>query len=171
MFEDKRKWQYAFGMNLERVMDEVGYSQKRLSEETGITQPTISNYIKGAYAPSITSVIAMCQAMNVDYHVLLEADISEPVVRRYEFFNDEINEAEWIDDFGMIFRTILLKESCSQSELSAGTGISQGLISKYLRGVTIPSAYAIMRIAHYLSYEYDYDELLELGRVYISRGF
>ena len=171
MFTDKMKWRYAFGANLERVMKSVGYSQKRLAEETGMAQSTISSYIRGEYSPSITSVVVMCQVMCVDYNVLLEADLSEPIVRRYEFFNEPLGEAQWADDFGMIFRTMLLKESCSQSELSFGTGISQGLISKYLKGYTIPSAYAIMRIAHYLAYEDNYDELIELGRVEIRRGW
>ena len=44
----------------------------------------------------------------------------------------------------------------SQEELSLKTGISQSAISKYINGISTPSAYAVIKICDVLELPYDF---------------
>ena len=45
-------WLKMFGDNLTSLMREVGYSQKELAEDTGLSESTISRYMNGKATPS-----------------------------------------------------------------------------------------------------------------------
>lgn len=167
----KKLWSIKFGYNLERVMKYLGVSQRELSQRTGIHQTTIRSYIRGDYSPSITSVISMAQALGVEYFVLMDVDGDIQIKTCERDQNDIISELDWLSDFSWKFRSLVRSEDISQRELSEITGISQGLISKYLKGTTIPSAYAVAQIAEALAYNDDYDEILDFGIVSINRHY
>lgn len=169
MIKNKKLWTINFGHVLNQVMYDLDVTQKELSEKTGIRQSTISEYINGKYAPSITSVVAIAQALGVEYHVLLDVeDYYGPQKCEYDIY-DVVTEYEWLKDFSFRLRILLSSERVSQSYLSELTGISQYLISRYIKGDIIPSAFAVVRIAQELAYDDDYAELLDFGTLRIDR--
>lgn len=169
MILDKKRWTIQFGLNLKRVIDELEVTQRELSRRTGIRPSTIGDYIKGKYTPSITSVVAMAQALGVDYYVLLEVEGDFGVhTKIYEEF-DEVSELEWLADFSWGLRHLVIESDLSQTYLADFTGLSQSMISKYLKGQVIPSAYAVVLIARELAYDDDYDEILEFGTIKLDR--
>ena len=58
-----------------------------------------------------------------------------------------MSERECTAEFGARLRRIMRRKSCTQSELSARTGISQAMISYYITGKRTPSFYNADRIA------------------------
>lgn len=52
-----------FGDNLRDLMDECGYSQRELAKETGISNVTISRYIKKERMPTAKSLVNLAFAL------------------------------------------------------------------------------------------------------------
>ena len=65
-------------------------------------------------------------------------------------------EAEWRKRFGRNLLDTMNRWKISQEELSLKTGISQSAISKYINGVSTPSAYTLMKICDVLELPYDF---------------
>lgn len=57
-----------FGLKLQKMLHSRGMSQAELSEKTGISQPVISNYVRGKVSPSFyaTDKIAKALKCSVD---------------------------------------------------------------------------------------------------------
>ena len=55
-----------FGDNLRDLMDERGYSQRELAKETGISNVTISRYIKKERMPTAKSLVNLAFALECD---------------------------------------------------------------------------------------------------------
>lgn len=60
-----------FAHNLVKQMYSVGYTQQLLSEHTGISQPTISNYVKAISTPSLTAALKIAEVLRCDLNYLL----------------------------------------------------------------------------------------------------
>lgn len=67
-----------FGKNLKEELDVAGLSQKELSDETGISESTISYYIKGERAPSLKNVINIALALDCDIDDL--TDVTDKII-------------------------------------------------------------------------------------------
>lgn len=61
MTEDQCR--YEFGMRLKRIMYRKGFTQKDLSEETGISEITLSKYITGKSTPNFYNVDKIAKAL------------------------------------------------------------------------------------------------------------
>ena len=59
-----------------------------------------------------------------------------------------MSEMEWMDIFAGNLRSLMDEERMSQNELARKTGISKGTISRYLNARCMPSANALVNIAH-----------------------
>ena len=66
------EWISIFGDNLIDIMDEKGYTQERLANETGLTQSTISKYINKKQMPSIKAVVNLAYALDCTTDELIE---------------------------------------------------------------------------------------------------
>lgn len=66
------EWISIFGDNLIDIMDEKGYTQEQLANETGLTQSTISKYINKKQMPSIKAVVNLAYALNCTTDELIE---------------------------------------------------------------------------------------------------
>lgn len=53
-----------FKGNLKSLMDEVGYSQQELAQESKIDQSTISKYLNGTRMPSVRALNNIAIALN-----------------------------------------------------------------------------------------------------------
>lgn len=61
-----------------------------------------------------------------------------------------MSELEFMKKFGENLKEILKDEKMSQRDLADETGLSEGLISRYISGQVMPSAKAVMNIAYAL---------------------
>ena len=72
------EWISIFGDNLIDIMDEKGYTQEQLANETGLTQSTISKYINKKQMPSIKAIVNLAYALDCTTDELIEfGDIIE----------------------------------------------------------------------------------------------
>ena len=72
------EWISIFGDNLIDIMDEKGYTQEQLANETGLTQSTISKYINKKQMPSIKAVVNLAYALDCTTDELIDfGDIIE----------------------------------------------------------------------------------------------
>lgn len=53
------------------LMEKKGFNQKTLSEKSGITEPSVSRYLKGERTPRIDIVVNFAKALGVDVEYLL----------------------------------------------------------------------------------------------------
>lgn len=54
------EWMDIFATNLTDILREQGMTQKELADEIGVTEATISNYIKKKRFPTLQVAIKMC---------------------------------------------------------------------------------------------------------------
>lgn len=66
----------SFGYILKKTLDAKGMSQSDLSRATGITQTTISRYVKTSRVPNAIQIQRICKALGVssDYLLGIEGD-------------------------------------------------------------------------------------------------
>ena len=69
---DERKLLRDFGRNLKSLLDDSFMTQKELSQETGITESTISRYIDGKYMPSLKNVVSIMLALDCEFNELVD---------------------------------------------------------------------------------------------------
>lgn len=74
-------------------------------------------------------------------------DRSEERIRNMTANADEMTEDEYRTELGHRIRSRMMMKGISQLELSELTGIKQPQLSRYINGNTLPSMYAIARIA------------------------
>ena len=66
---DEEEFRREFGNRLWRTMADRGITQFELSELTGITQPALSNYIRGRVMPSFYAVDKIAKALGCSTEV------------------------------------------------------------------------------------------------------
>lgn len=74
-----------------------------------------------------------------------------------------MTEFEWLEAFSDNLTKLVYESKLTQCDLSEMTGISQGTISKYLRGQQMPGIKAIINIADALGCSTD--ELIDFGEI------
>lgn len=60
------------GNNIKDVLEDSWMTQKELSEETGLSESTISCYIRGTRMPSIKNIVNISLALDCDLTELIE---------------------------------------------------------------------------------------------------
>lgn len=63
-----------FGTRLEQIMKMRGCTQKKLAEESGLTEAAISRYITGQREPKAIAIANIARALNTTADVLLGID-------------------------------------------------------------------------------------------------
>ena len=61
----------AFGEYLKSLLDEKGMMQKDLAKKAGITEATVSRYIRGERIPRISQTYRIAYAIGVDMNTLI----------------------------------------------------------------------------------------------------
>ena len=74
----------------------------------------------------------------------------------FEGANDILPMNVWMKEFSRKLKRTLLIRHINQGELAARIGIGQGTVSKYLRGVSVPSGYIIRAMEKVLNLEPGY---------------
>lgn len=68
------KWLKEFGERLTWLMNYTWTSQAELSKILGVSQATVSRYMRGLQMPDIDTIILMAQAMNYSVDKLIDFD-------------------------------------------------------------------------------------------------
>ena len=86
------------------------------------------------------------------------------VTKFYERDSDtEIDEEAWRKEFGIKLRHAISDRGINQERLSDLTGISKQMLTRYVRGMSTPSAYNLSRLAEIL--KCDIRELCTFGYI------
>lgn len=72
-----------------------------------------------------------------------------------------MSEQEWLDIFADTLRDKIIEYGTSQTEFADDVGLAKSTVSRYLRGQTIPSIFALINISHVLGCSID--ELADFG--------
>ena len=182
---NQQTWKIMFSRKLEMIMDQLGYTQTRLSKETGIPQPYISRYVKGVSTPSATVVVIISQKLGLDYETLFFPE-HQDIVFYDDYDPSEKDELEWVKDFAHQLRCKFARpnEACATKDnslqkrtsylerqlwIAKECGMSQGYLSQFLKGYTFPSAYTAYRIVSAMGYQDKLNDLFDTCTVYYSR--
>ena len=66
------EWMDIFGDNLNSIMQERGYTQGDLADETGLDQTTISRYINKRCMPTMRAVVNLAYTLDCDISELVD---------------------------------------------------------------------------------------------------
>lgn len=61
----ENEWLDIFSQNLEDIMEEKGYTQQNLADDTGLSKASISNYVNGKQMPTIKAIISMAYVLDL----------------------------------------------------------------------------------------------------------
>lgn len=64
----------SFGRNLEKLLDQLDIKKVDLAKAIGVTKGTISNICKGYNYPHVSTVLKICNYLNVDIDLLTDSD-------------------------------------------------------------------------------------------------
>ena len=56
----------SFGGNLEKLLDQLGIRKVDLAKAIGVTKGTITNICKGYNYPHVSTVVKICNYLNID---------------------------------------------------------------------------------------------------------
>lgn len=68
------EWLDIFADNLASMMEESGYTQMDLAEETGLSQSTISTYLNKRKFPGVKAIINIAYALDCEVTELIDFD-------------------------------------------------------------------------------------------------
>lgn len=66
------QWLNIFAGNLVDIMEERGYNQEQLAESSGVSQASISRYIRKKQMPNVKAIINIAYAMDCDVEELID---------------------------------------------------------------------------------------------------
>ena len=66
------EWLDIFGDNLQDILKDQNISQRELAYKTGLSEASISNYIKKRRVPSLKALINISYALNFDVSDLID---------------------------------------------------------------------------------------------------
>ena len=64
----------SFGRNLEKLLDQLDIKKVDLAKAIGVTKGTITNISKGYNYPHVSTILKICNYLNVDIDLLTESD-------------------------------------------------------------------------------------------------
>lgn len=64
----------SFGKNLEKLLDQLDVKKVDLAKAIGVTKGTITNICKGHNYPHVSTVLKICNYLNVDIGLLTDSD-------------------------------------------------------------------------------------------------
>ncbi len=66
------EWLNTFGDNLARILYEMRFTQRELSEMSGISEATISKYLNKQQMPGVKAILNMSYAIGCDVSELID---------------------------------------------------------------------------------------------------
>lgn len=90
-----------------------------------------------------------------DYDLLIKYKNGKRVVydvfrnqyRYIEYDNENLTDQEWVYEFKLRLRNMMRRKHITQAEVAERVGVSQVMISKYVRGESIPDFIMLKKLA------------------------
>ena len=76
---DNLDFKKIFGQNLKYYRNSCKYTQAVLGEKTNLTDKYISDLERGKYNPSLTTIVSLAEALNIEPYLLLKYDKSHSI--------------------------------------------------------------------------------------------
>lgn len=95
-----------------------------------------------------------------DRQIFVYDDFDKRLIRLDRMVGTELSDDDCRKEFGLKLRTMMSRFGTTQSMLSEKTGISQGIISRYINGASSPTYVNARKIANAMSCsvnEFTYD--------------
>lgn len=61
----ENEWLDIFSQNLEDIMEEKGYTQQNLADDSGLSKASISRYINAQRMPTVKAIISMAYVLDL----------------------------------------------------------------------------------------------------------
>lgn len=68
------EWMDIFGDNLRDILKEYGMTQKDLADESGLSETTISRYVKKQRIPNMKAIVNIANALDLTTDELINLD-------------------------------------------------------------------------------------------------
>ena len=131
-------------------------TQGKLASATGLSEATITHYMKGRNTPSLSNLEKIANFLNVPPKIFYD-DIEKHTPYLYTV---KLN-------FGRKLSAQMKKKHILQSDLSAVIGVSRQTVSYYATGKQLPNNEVLEKIADYFgvptSYYFDDEEQTQLN--------
>ena len=105
---------------------------------TGLSEATITHYVKGKTTPSQTNIDKIANALNISPRAFY-GDIDE--------FAPYLNQTETI--FSQKINSLLNESELSQEQLAKEIGVSRQTVNYYVNGKSLPTSDVLIKIAEF----------------------
>lgn len=100
---------YAISRNIKQALNDLGMSQRRLAEQIGLSEVTLSRYMKGERQPTAYSLYRISLALKVPVESLMdgvedeekaqEQEIIQKDFENFENLENDFDDSEIIDEY------------------------------------------------------------------------
>ncbi|MCC8015637.1 MAG: helix-turn-helix domain-containing protein [Eubacterium sp.] len=118
-----------FKEQLKAAMERAGMNQKQLAEATGISRPTISEYLKGSYVPKDAQLEKLSKVLS-----FAGVNIPEKQEKQLEIDTGSFEDVE---------KFLLSEKNVSVKEAAILLGVGQQHVKLALQQGTAPYGYAV----------------------------
>lgn len=127
-----------FAVVLKCLLMKYKMTQSELAVKTGLSEATITHYVKGKTTPSQTNVNKIANAIGVSPRSFYE-DIEE--------FSPYIDNKESI--FAQTLKELISEKNISQEQLAKEIGVSRQTVNQYINGKQFPNKEVLTKISEY----------------------
>lgn len=127
-----------FAVILKCLIERKNITQGELAKAVGLSEATITHYVKGRYTPSQAKLEKIAEYLNVPMRV---------------FFGDIEDHTEYLnateDNFAQRISTLIKENNITQEQLAKEIGVSRQTINMYSNGRQLPTTDILKKIADY----------------------
>jgi len=139
----------AFGGNLRRARGRAGLTQAQLAAATPLDRAAISRLECGERAPDLSTLLALCAALDVEPTGLLRG-IGPKTSPRHVRRHDETSANDPAVLFGANLRWARNRAGLSQERLAIDAKVDRAAISVYENARRAPNLRTVLKLAHTL---------------------
>ena len=134
-----------FAVILKCLLQKKHIKQWELAEDVGLSNATITNYVKGKSSPSQKTIEKIAKALDVSPQAFYDdINLYTPYLN--------INEKNFVERFRFLFD----KSGISQEQFSKEIGVSRQTVNYYYNGRMMPTRPILEEICKYFNVQNDY---------------
>lgn len=127
-----------FAVILKCLLAKNNMTQGQLAKATGMSEATITHYVKGKYTPSQKNLSKIARCLGVSPQSFFDS---------IEEYTQYINSTE--TRFAIRLTSLLKEKNITQEQLAKAIGVSRQTVSYYVNGKQLPMTDIMVKIAKY----------------------